>query len=71
LAGSRARRLTLFACLTTALIYPGPAFALILDHQGTALFLLNLRNVLLLAPLALLLFGPEGEGSRNRTDCPR
>lgn len=61
--GSRARWLFLFVCLTTALIYPGPGFALLLDHQGTAIFLLNLRNILLLALLALLLFGPGAEES--------
>ena len=33
-AGSRARWLFLFACLDTALIYPGPGFAQLLDHQG-------------------------------------
>jgi len=60
--GSRARWLFLFVCLTTALIYPGPGFALLLDHQGAAIFVLNLRNVLLLALLALLLYGP-GAGS--------
>jgi hypothetical protein len=60
--GSRARWLFLFVCLTTALIYPGPAFAQLLDHQGVAIFLLNLRNVLLLALWALLLFGPRTEG---------
>jgi hypothetical protein len=59
--GSRARWLFLFACLTTAIIYPGPAFALLLDHQAVAIFLLNLRNVLLLALLALLLCGPGAE----------
>ncbi len=46
--GSRARWLFLFVCLTTALIYPGPAFAQLLDHQAIAIFLLNLRNLLLL-----------------------
>jgi hypothetical protein len=57
--GTRARWLFLFCCLITALIYPGPAFAQLLDHQGTAIFLLNLRNLLLLAILVLLLFGPR------------
>ena len=59
--GSRARWLFLYVCLTTALIYPGPGFAQLLDHQGTAIFLLNLRNLLILALLALLLFGPGAE----------
>jgi hypothetical protein len=56
--GHRARWLFLFVCLTTSLIYPGPAFAQILDHQATAIFLLNLRNLLLLTLPALLVFGP-------------
>jgi hypothetical protein len=58
--GSRARWLFLFCCLITSLIYPGPGFAQILDHQGLAIAVLNLRNLLLLAVLALLLFGPGG-----------
>ena len=56
--GSRARWLFLFACVTTALIYPGPGFAQLQDHKGIAIFLLNLRNLLFLALLALVLFGP-------------
>jgi hypothetical protein len=56
--GSRSRWLFLFVGLTTSLIYPGPAFAQILDHQGMAIFLLNLRNLLLVMLLLLLLFGP-------------
>jgi hypothetical protein len=59
--GSRARWLFLFICLVTALIYPGPAFAHLLDHQGPAIFLLNLRNLLTLALLSLILFGPGAE----------
>ncbi len=59
--GSRARWLFLFVCITTALIYPGPAFAQILDQRGPAIFLLNLRNLLILALLSLLLFGPGAE----------
>jgi hypothetical protein len=65
--GSRSRWLFLFVCLTTALIYPGPAFALLLDHQTTAIFLLNLRNALLLALGALLLFGPAANNARDPT----
>ena len=57
--GSRVRWLFLFCCLITSLIYPGPGFAQILDHQGLAILMLNLRNLLLLAVLALLLFGPR------------
>jgi hypothetical protein len=63
--GSRSRWLFLFACLTTSLIYPGPAFAQLLDHQGAAVFLLNLRNGLLLGLLVLLLFGPGIDGPRE------
>ncbi len=63
--GRRARWLFLFVCLTTALIYPGPAFAQIREHQGSAIFLLNLRNLLILALLSLLLFGPPTEVSEE------
>ena len=63
--GNRARWLFVFACLTTSLIYPGPAFAQILDHQGMAIFLLNMRNVLLLGLLAILLFGPGADVSEG------
>jgi hypothetical protein len=63
--GSRVRWLFLFACLTTALIYPGPGFAQLQAHQGTAILLLNLRNVLLLALLALVLFGPLVKNPRH------
>jgi hypothetical protein len=63
--GSRGRWLFLFACLLTTLLYPGPGFALLLQHEATAIFLLNLRNVLLLAILALLLFGPTGEADKS------
>jgi len=61
--GSRARWLFLFVCLTTALIYPGPGFVQILDQQAIAISLLNLRNILLPALLALLLFGPGAQES--------
>jgi hypothetical protein len=59
--GSRTRWLFISICLITALIYPGPAFAQILDHQGPAIFVLNLRNLLMLALLLLVLFGPGAE----------
>jgi hypothetical protein len=53
------------------LIYPGPAFAQILAQHGPAIFLLNLRNALLLALLFLLLFGPgeevSGQGDASAT----
>jgi hypothetical protein len=58
--GRLARRGFLLCCLTTTLIYPGPGFPMILDHQPGAILLLNLRNVLLLWLLALLLFGASG-----------
>jgi hypothetical protein len=61
--GSRARWLFLFCCLITSLIYPGPGFAQVLDHQGLAIVILNLRNLLLLAVLALLLFGAKSAQS--------
>ncbi len=61
--GSRARWLFFMVCLSTALIYPGPAFAQILDHQAVAIFLLNLRNIFLVALLFLLLFGPGADVS--------
>ncbi len=57
--GSRTRWLFLFCCLITSLIYPGPGFAQILDHQALAIVMLNVRNLLLLAVLGLLLFGPR------------
>ena len=63
--GSRTRWLFLFVCVTTALIYPGPGFALVLIHEPVAILLLNLRNALLLALLALLLFGPGAEASEE------
>jgi hypothetical protein len=66
--GSRARWLFLFGCLMTALIYPGPGLVLLMDHQGTAIFLLNLRNILLLMLLALVLFGPAMKKPRDLAD---
>ena len=59
-AGRLARPIYLLCCFTTALIYPGPGFAMILEHQVGAILLLNLRNALLLWLLGLLLFGPAG-----------
>jgi hypothetical protein len=57
--GSRARWVFLFACLTTAILYPGPGLTVLLFLQDPImLFCLNLRNLLLIALLALLLFGP-------------
>ncbi len=67
--GRRARWLFLFVCITTALIYPGPAFAQILEHQGPAIFLLNLRNLLIVALLSLVLFGPGAEALEEPHPC--
>jgi hypothetical protein len=70
--GSRARWLLLFCCLITALIYPGPAFAQIMDQQGAAILCLNLRNLLLLSVVGLLLYGPcaevTGAGGETRKE---
>ncbi|HZW31112.1 MAG TPA: hypothetical protein VFF52_10420 [Isosphaeraceae bacterium] len=63
--GHRARWLFLLVCLATSVIYPGPGFAQVLDHQGLAIFLLNLRNALLLTLGALILFGPASAESSS------
>jgi hypothetical protein len=52
---SLARKLFLLCCLITAFVYPGPGFAMILDHRAGAILLLNLRNVLLIWLLVMLL----------------
>jgi hypothetical protein len=57
-SGRRARWLFAFICLTTALIYPGPGFAQLQAHQATAIFLLNVRNLLMVGLLGLLVLGP-------------
>jgi hypothetical protein len=57
--GWQSRRVFLLACVCTTLIYPGPGFNLILDHQAGAIVFLNLRNALLLGLLGVLLLGPE------------
>jgi hypothetical protein len=59
--GDRARWLLLFCCITTALIYPGPGFAQLLEQQSMAILIMNLRNILLLGLLGLLVFGPDAE----------
>jgi hypothetical protein len=56
--GSLARRIFLLACVVTALIYPGPGFSMITDHQVGGLLLLNLRNALLIWLFGVLLYGP-------------
>jgi hypothetical protein len=65
-AGKLARRIFLLACLTTALLYPGPGFRMMLDHQLGAILLLNLRNLLLLWLLGVLLLGPRRDGPEGR-----
>jgi len=57
--GSVARKIFLLACLTTAMFYPGPGFALVLEHQSGPILLLNLRNALLVWLMAVLLYGRE------------
>ncbi len=59
--GSRARWLFLICCLLTALVYPGPGFALLLAGDAMAIFTLNLRNLLLLGVLVLLVTGPPAD----------
>jgi hypothetical protein len=55
-SGTWARPLFALACLTTTIIYP-LNFNSLLRHQPGAVELLNFRNVLLLALLALLTYG--------------
>ena len=57
--GSTARRIFLLACVTAAMLYPGPGYAMALEHQAGAIVLLNLRNTLLLLLLAALLYDPK------------
>src|SRR5271165_737264 len=57
--GSTARRIFLLACVTAAMFYPGPGYAMVLEHQAGAIVLLNLRNTLLLLLLAALLYDPK------------
>ncbi|MGA9925411.1 MAG: hypothetical protein WBQ29_18600 [Isosphaeraceae bacterium] len=59
--GSVARKIFLMVCVTTAMIYPGPGFPMVLDHQAGAMLLLNLRNGFLLWLLAMLIYGPAEE----------
>jgi glycosyl transferase family 87 len=59
--GSVARQIFLMVCVTTAMIYPGPGFSMVLDHQAGAMLLLNLRNGLLLWLLAMLIYCPAEE----------
>jgi Glycosyltransferase family 87 len=56
--GSLARQTFLLCCIATAILYPGPGFVMMLDHQPGPIVLLNIRNALLVWLLVLLLFGP-------------
>ena len=47
--------------LTTAFIYPGPEFGLLLDHQDEGVFLMNIRNALVLCLLGVLVYSPADE----------
>ena len=57
--GSVARQIFLLACLTTAMFYPGPGFAMVLEHQSGPILLLNLRNALLVWLFAMLVYCPR------------
>jgi hypothetical protein len=59
--GRLARQIFLLACLTTAMLYPGPGFVMVLDHQVGAILLLNLRNGLLAWLLGVLSSGPAAK----------
>jgi len=59
--GRVARQIFLMACVTTAMIYPGPGFPMVLDHQAGAMLLLNLRNGFLFWLLAMLTYCPAEE----------
>jgi hypothetical protein len=60
--GQAVRWLFLLCCLLTTALFPWAHFHL-MNAEGWALTLLNLRNLLLLGVLALLLFGPESRSS--------
>ena len=70
--GSVARKIFLMVCVTTAMIYPGPGFSMVLHHQAGAILLLNLRNGLLLWLLAMLIYCPAEElgPERHPSDTP-
>jgi hypothetical protein len=59
--GSTARRIFLLACVTAAMFYPGPGYAMALEHQAGAIVLLNLRNALVLCLLGVLVYSPADE----------
>jgi len=62
--GSIARKIFLLGCVITLLLYPGPGFGMVLEHQAGAILLLNLRNALLVWMLAVLLYGHESASLR-------
>jgi hypothetical protein len=64
-AGRHVKRVFVLCCVVTALVYPGPCFIMVLDHQAEAMLLLNLRNMLLVCLLGMLLFGPAAEERRG------
>jgi hypothetical protein len=71
--GRLAQRVFLLAVVSTALFYPGPGYAMMLDHELIAILLLNLRNCLLVWLLAVLLWesrGPANEMSSTTTSIP-
>jgi hypothetical protein len=59
--GWLARRVFLLVCLSTALIYPGAGFQELLASQAGAIFLLNVRNLMLFGLTIYLIFGAEDE----------
>ncbi len=64
--GSVARKIFLLACLTTALFYPGPGFAMVLEHQVGPILLLNLRNALLIWLFGTLLWAQTTHAGDTR-----
>jgi hypothetical protein len=64
--GSVARNIFLLACLTTALFYPGPGFAMVLEHQVGPILLLNLRNALLIWLFGTLLWAQTTHAGDTR-----
>ena len=64
--GSVARKIFLLACLTTAMIYPGPGFAMVLEHQVGPILLLNLRNALLIWLFGTLLWAQTTHAGDTR-----
>ncbi len=59
--GSLARKIFLLGCVITLLLYPGPGFGMVLEHQAGAILLLNLRNLLLVWLFLVLTCCPREE----------